>query len=184
MADNSDNNKNKLSFVFVAVFAIFCAVSVIYMNYSAPKSGTVTDLPHVQVYVKGEVKNPGVYELDVTERVHNAVEKAGGATENGNISNLDLARFLEDGETIYVPPLNKDGSSAAEHEMYSGDKININTASKEELMTLNGIGESLAGRIAAYREKNGDFGDIHDIMNVSGIGEKKFENIKDRICVN
>ncbi len=184
MADINGNNKNKLSFVFVAVFAIFCAVSVIYMNYSAPKRGTVTDLPLVQVYVKGEVKNPGVYELEVTERVHDAVEKAGGALETGDVSALDLARFLEDGETIYVPPLNKVDSSAGEQAAYSGDKININTASKEKLMTLEGIGESLAGRIAAYREKNGKFGDIHDIMNVSGIGEKKFENIKDSICVN
>lgn len=183
-----DKNKNRLSLLFVAVFAIFCAVSVVYMNFSAPKKGEVSDLPLVQVYVKGEVKKPGVYKLKVTDRVIDAVNKAGGALENGDISNLDLARFLEDGETIAVPakgqtaytPEETAASAAAE----SGEKININTASKELLATLDGIGEGLASRIIEYREQHGPFGDINDIMNVSGIGKKRLEAIKDRICIN
>lgn len=178
-------NKNKLSWLYIMVFAIFCAVSVVYMNYSVPQKGTLTDLPLVRVYVKGEVKNPGVYELSVTDRVCDAVDKAGGVIESGDISALDLARFLEDGETITVPSIDGYSEQNSTETVFSDNtaKININTASKETLSTLNGIGESIASRIIDYREKNGNFEDIHDLLNVSGIGKKKFENIQDSICV-
>lgn len=183
-----NNNKNLPALLFVAVFAIFCAVSVVYMNFSAPKKGEVSDLPLVQVYVKGEVKKPGVYKLKVTDRVIDAVNKAGGTLKNGDISNLDLARFLEDGETIAVPAKGqtdytseKTAESAAAE---TSEKININTASKELLATLDGIGESLAERIIAYRSLHGPFGDVNDILNVSGIGKKKLEAVKDYITVN
>lgn len=177
-------NKNQHTFVFVAIFAIFCAVSVIYMNYTVKDEGKISDAPLVQVYVRGEVKNPGVYKLDVADRVHDAIEKAGGVLESGNASALDLARFLVDGETIYVPPTAAIENAAETQSDYFGAKININTATKEELMTLNGIGDSIAGRIIKYREQHGPFGDVGDLLNVSGIGQKKLEKIKDRVCTD
>lgn len=180
-----ENKSNKLSVLYIVVFAIFCAVSVVYMNYSSSEKGEISDLPLVQVYVRGEVKNPGVYEMKVTDRVHDAVDKAGGVLESGDASALELARFLEDGETIVVPKANADGNGiTAEPQNHGGAGININTASEELLMTLDGIGESLAERIVKYREDNGPFGDVNDLLNVSGIGKKKLENIKDDICVD
>ena len=183
-----NNNKNLPALLFVAVFAIFCAVSVVYMNYSSPKSGEVSDLPLVKVYVKGEVKKPGVYEMKVTDRVEDAIKKAGGVLENGDASDLDLANFLQDGETIVVSVKGQSSYTAdgtiAEIPETASKKININTASKERLMTLDGIGESLAERIIAYRSSHGPFGDVNDILNVSGIGKKKLEAVKDYITVN
>lgn len=178
-------NKNKLSFVYVAVFAVFCAVSIIYMNFSVPERGEVSNVPLVRVYVKGEIKNPGVYDMNVTDRVIDAINKAGGANKNGDISMLDQARFLEDGETITVPSVNNNSENQSEtYDSQNSGKININTASKELLTTLDGIGESLAERIIKYRNEHGNFADVHDLLNVSGIGKKKLEKIKDIICIN
>lgn len=87
-----NNNKNLPALLFVAVFAIFCAVSVVYMNYSSPKSGEVSDLPLVKVYVKGEVKKPGVYEMKVTDRVRTQLKKPAAylKTEMLPISTLQI----------------------------------------------------------------------------------------------
>lgn len=126
--------------------------------------------------------------MKVTDRVEDAIKKAGGVLENGDASDLDLANFLQDGETIVVSVKGQSSYTAdgtiAEVPEAAGKKININTASKERLMTLDGIGESLAERIIAYRSSHGPFGDVNDILNVSGIGKKKLEAVKDYITVN
>ena len=144
----------------------------------------------IRVYVAGEVKKPDVYELDDDAIVKDAVMLAGGFTENADTISINLAKKLSDGEEIivYSKVIDASGSTGTVSNAINANpssnrtgKVNINTASKDELMTLSGIGEVKAQAIIDYRTKNGPFRDIHDIVNVSGIGEKTFENIKDSI---
>lgn len=143
------------------------------------------------VHIAGSVKNPGLYELPQGSRVSDAVSAAGGMSEDANTSSVNLARQLTDGEQIIVAS-NEDILAATETETSSGSpsgevssqgKVNINTASAEELMTLDGVGEATADKIIAYRQENGPFARIEEIKEVSGIGEKKFEAMKDAITV-
>lgn len=147
----------------------------------------------VQVYICGAVASPGVYTLPCGSRVVQAVEAAGGFLPDAEEKILNLARKIEDGEQITVwtreeaenmestetPQQNTGGTEQAS----SSGKVNLNTAGKEELMTLSGIGESRADAIIAYREANGPFGSVEEIMNIEGIKEKMFEKIRGSIEV-
>jgi len=156
------------------------------------------EVPPLIIHITGAVKNPGVYQLKSTDRIVDAVNIAGGASEEANLDLINLAALLKDGQKIIVPSkiynengeeINKNIDNNAEV-MYSSSssgsvsgKININTANATMLQTLSGIGPVLSERIIEYRNQNGFFGVIDDIKDVSGIGEKKFEGIKDLICV-
>lgn len=135
-------------------------------------------------YISGEVLNPGVYEFNDGDRVVNLVEKAGGFTENANI-NINLSLKLTDEMHVYIPNndekienISLDIGNIKE----DNGLININTASKEELTTLSGIGEKKAEDIIKYREQQ-KFEKIEDLMNISGIGEKTFEKLKESITI-
>ena len=150
----------------------------------------------IAVHITGCVENPGVVKVKEDSRIEDVIEAAGGLTEDADISNVNLAYIVEDGIKIRIPSIDdedeeeyitedsgegvliSDGSDGS-----SSDLININTATQTELETLNGIGPSLATKIIEYREENGDFESIEDIKNVSGIGDTKYENIKDFIEV-
>lgn len=146
----------------------------------------------VFVHVCGRVREPGVYELPKGSRVYEAIEAAGGFEEDGANDYLNLAGEIQDGMKLEVPAKSqaeqwkamgvsaKPGQVAGEH---AAAKVNINTAGKEELMSLRGIGQSRAEDIIRYREEYGGFGSIEDIMNVSGIKDAAFEKIKDSITV-
>lgn len=144
------------------------------------ETGTQTG---VWVYVCGEVKDPGVYYLEESSRILDAIEMAGGMTEDADRVHLNLASPIEDGQQIYVPNVseNSENQLAAYTDEGSG-LIDLNTASLEELKTLPGIGDSKASAIIEYR-KNTPFETIEDIMNVSGIKENSFQKIKDMIKV-
>jgi competence protein ComEA len=147
---------------------------------------------NVVVHIKGEVKNPDVYTLTNQERVKDAIEKAGGITENADIDSINLAEKLYDSQEIYVP---LKGSTQNQHSTSSSSKsssgktkninapININTATKEQLMMLPGIGESYAQRIIEYRSKNSGFKAKDEIMKIKGIGPSKYEEIKNKIII-
>ena len=150
------------------------------------------------VYVCGQVLKPGVYELTGENRVCDAIEAAGGPTKDADAQLINQAAQITDGMRIYVPSKEETESvdrfagnpaepSAGSDIGVSGSegtgKVNINTASKEELMTLAGIGESKASSIIEYREQHGRFSSIEDIMNIRGIKEGVFEKIKDQITV-
>jgi competence protein ComEA len=158
----------------------------------------------VYVDIGGEVKNPGVYIFDEEPRLVDVIQKAGGLTKKADSSSINQAQIVPDGTQITIAGKNKSkktktaadesssgnsansvsgGNTANDISTSSTQKININTASKEELTTLSGIGESRAKQIVAYREENGNFGKIEDIMNVSGIKEGIFNKIKDDITV-
>lgn len=139
----------------------------------------------IYVYVCGAVMQAGVYELQQDSRVYEAIQKAGGFAENADISEINQAALLQDEEQIYVPAAGEVDHSlkeAGEAGDASG-KVNLNTATKEELMTLAGIGESKANSIIKYREEHGKFQSIEDIKQIEGIKDGVFQKIKDLITV-
>lgn len=148
------------------------------------------------VHVSGAVKNEGIVELEEKARVADAIEAAEGVTEDAYMRNINLASLLEDGMKVYIPTkeevMQKEENSdyiigsnnIIENnnvESKKSGKVNINTATKEELDTLPGVGELTANKIISYREENGKFKSIEEIKEVSGIGDSKFEQIKDLI---
>jgi competence protein ComEA len=139
----------------------------------------------IKVYVAGEVNNPGVFELDKNSRVENAISSAGGLTNLANIKNINLALIVEDGEKIYIPNINDNDTMeyTSTEESSKTSKININKATINELQNLPGVGSSLAEKIFNYRKENGNFKKIEDLKKVNGIGEKKFEALKEYISL-
>ncbi len=131
------------------------------------------------VFVCGAVRNAGVYELPVGSRVFEAIEMAGGFSEDAAVSQINQAEVLEDETRLYIPTI----SEMTEQQSEDDGKVNINTAAEEELMTLPGVGEAKAALIIQYREEHGSFQTIEDIMNISGIKEGLFGKIKDYIKV-
>lgn len=149
------------------------------------------------IHISGQVNNEGVYELEEGSRIIDAINKAGGVTETADTSQINLAEKIEDGAKIYVPAKGEESVEANSQEEKTtkntkdivqnketkSKKININTATEEELDTLPGIGQATAQKIIEYRKENGKFSKIEDIKDVSGIGDSKFEKIKDLIEV-
>ena len=151
------------------------------------------------IHIAGEVKNPGIVKIKEGARIADVIEMAGGLTDKANITNINLAYVIEDGQKITIPSKEKEnqneyissesGQGVIEEtpktnlESNENTIVNINKASKEELQTLQGIGESTAQKIIDYREQNGNFKQIEDIKNVPGIGDSKFEAIKESIKV-
>lgn len=146
----------------------------------------------IWVYVCGEVAAPGVYELQEGDRITHAIEAAGGLTEAAGQVYLNQAAHLTDGQRIYVPSREeeqtlKDESSPSD--MTDGGtvkdtgKVNLNTATKAQLLSLNGIGESRAEAILAYRETSGGFSKIEDLKKVDGIKDGIFQKIREQITV-
>lgn len=160
---------------------------------AAPSSSepeTVEVKAQVYVYVTGAVANPGVYSLDEGLRVCDAVEAAGGLTEDADASTVNLARVLSDGEHIALPTkaevetaLAQGSAGGAGGAAAASSLVNINTADASALETLSGVGSATAQAIISDREQNGPFSTIEDLMRVDGIGEKKFAKLKDSICV-
>ena len=137
----------------------------------------------IKVYIAGEVNTPGVFELDEDSRVEDAIASAGGLTNLANIKNINLALIIEDGEKIYIPNINdNDIIDYSAQESPKSSKVNINKADVSELQNLPGVGVSLAEKIFNYRKENGNIKKIEDLKNVNGIGEKKFEALKEYIC--
>lgn len=143
---------------------------------------------NIGVYVTGEIVNPGVYYLNEGARLYQLIDIAGGLSDTADINKLNLAQSLKDSDKIEIPKKENKSeeeiSNNNERDLnLDNNKVNINVATKEELMGLSGIGASTADKIIKYREKN-TFTYIEDIMDVPGIGESKFNNIKDSISVD
>lgn len=148
---------------------------------------TVETDDNITIHITGEVKYPGVVVLKNGDRIVDAIEAAGGETEEADLNKLNLAYMLNDGEKIYVPNKNdlENNGEVLENELSGGKEniVNINTATAEELTELPGIGGATANKIIEYRKQNGKFQTIEELKNVAGIGNSKFENIKDKIKV-
>lgn len=146
----------------------------------------------IAAYITGEIKSPGVYYLKENTRIENLIDLAGGLTENADVNNINPSKKIIDSDKIVIPSKRKEiifddeeNSQESNNENIVEEKncVDINRATKEELMTISGIGTSTADKIIKERE-NGLFEDIEDIQRVSGIGDKKYEDIKEKICVN
>lgn len=138
----------------------------------------------IYVHVCGAVKNPGVYAMEAGSRIYEALELAGGMTQEAIDSSMNQAEVLRDGEQLYVMSEAEQCRINEESAMVQNGKVNINQASKEELMTLPGIGEAKADLIIQYRETMGKFDSVEDIMEIEGIKEGVFRKIEERITVS
>jgi competence protein ComEA len=141
--------------------------------------------PALVIDVAGEVVSPGVYELPAGSRVIDAIKAAGGARPKAALSDLNLARVIKDGEQIYVDPIYRAGSSSRTGSKAAVPRgpVNLNRATISQLDSLDGIGPVIAKRIIAYRTINGPFTAVEDLLKVSGIGDAKFAQIKEKIRV-
>ena len=152
------------------------------------------------VHITEAVKKNGIVKLKDGARIYDAIEMAGGSTDDADLSKINLAYVLEDGQKVYIPKIGEINQENAEEEYITfeygnnkniiqdynkggNEKVNINIANQTELETLPGIGTATAEKIIDYRNKNGKFSRIEDIQNVKGIGNAKYENIKESICV-
>jgi competence protein ComEA len=150
----------------------------------APTVPTIVTPPMLVIDVQGEVKTPGVYELPINSRVNDAIKSAGGANKSADLSYLNQARMLKDGEQIYVEKkvYTSAGTSRKSSTTFNGI-LNINRATAKELDKLPGIGPVIAGRIIEFRKINGAFQSIDDLRKVQGIGASTLEKFKSKIRV-
>ena len=156
------------------------------------------------VHIDGYINNPGVYEIKENDRIKKLIDKAGGFKEGYSIKNINLAAKLSDGDKIYIPSVSEEKNSENNNNininssgkgqnvksdrnnvsiMKNNSKININTANISELKQITGIGESTANKIIDYRENVGKFKKIEDIKEVKGIGDAKYESLKNKITI-
>ena len=171
---------------------------ILVNNVITNENNTNDDI--VIIHITGSVKNPGIVKLKEGSRIEDAIESAGGLTENADITKVNLAYVVEDGTKIKIPSASEEDIGEEDIiDSKSGDNIiieenavpsnnstqtiNINKATEKEFETLPGIGPSLASKIIEYRNQNGKFESIEDIKNVNGIGDNKYEKIKDLITV-
>jgi len=205
------SSQEKIAIIVLLILIIIGLGSLLYRNYyfkdtleviphneaiEESESKIVEKMPMI-VHIVGAIKNPGVYQLEEKDRVINAIEIAGGATEEANLDAINLAAFIHDGQKIIVPFIisqdpdiqdknivfTANETSYSTNSFNSSNKININIVNSNALQSLPGIGPVLSEKIITYRKKNGSFETVDDIKEVSGIGVKKFEGIKDLICV-
>lgn len=136
----------------------------------------------IVIDISGEIKNPGIYKMKGRVRLYEIIDKAGGLKEEANINSINQARYVKDGEKIIIPSSRISQSIDKGSISNENNLVNINTASKEELLKLPGIGEVTAEKIINYRENN-NFTKIEDLKNVNGIGIATYNKLKDLICV-
>jgi competence protein ComEA len=192
--------KNVL-YTLVGVMAGFALAGLLLFISRAPAGEPIKLLPAptkepIAVHIIGAVPRPGLYEFAEGARVQDAIDAAGGLLSSANIDSINLAALLEDGQQLTIPykdgqapeaAIEEDdtlvlpGSTEEPSSQTSEELININTASVEELDSLPGIGPTIAQRIIDYRDENGPFQTIEDILNVSGVGPSTFDQIKDLI---
>ncbi|MDO8885858.1 helix-hairpin-helix domain-containing protein [Candidatus Oleimmundimicrobium sp.] len=144
----------------------------------------VEEVRKIYVYICGAVQNADVYLFEEGDRVKDAIAKAGGAVEDANLEALNLAAKLIDGQKIYVPKVGEDLPPEIFEASAVLGPVNINAATAKQLEELPGIGEVIAQRIVDYRIEHGGFKTIDELLEVEGIGAKKFESIKDRVVAN
>jgi competence protein ComEA len=190
----------------IGSIAILCAIAIISMIYyfstrpskkiseneifAEESNAQTNDEKYITVYINGEVKNPKVYRMKDGSIMDDLVREAGGFTQNADMDRLklqlNLALKLRDGDHIYIYSKNDSGtqiSSSSQLSSSEGGKVNLNTATKDELKTVPGIGDVTAQKIIDFREKNGGFKTIDDLKKIDRIGEKTFEKFKDKVDI-
>lgn len=179
-------------YLFCIIIIVLSIISIVIQTIDRKNSMIVNSIDKKQVnnkiavYITGEVKNPGVYYLEENSRLNELLDICGGVTENADIEQINLAKKLVDSDKITILKKQEKSDDVENFDKLienKNGKVNINVATKEELMELSGIGESTADKIIEYR-KSQRFLEIEDIMNVSGIGKSKYDKIKEDIYVD
>lgn len=169
---------------FVLIISLFMVFRGNTQINAAPEIVPITiSEPEIFVDVTGAVNNPGVYSLTGRSRVIDAIKAAGDSAPGADLSTINLARVLNDGEQIYVDATVVNSSGQRVSKKVASGPININRATLRQLDSLDGIGPVIAGRIIEYRKKNGSFLTIDDLQKVSGIGAAKFAQIKLKVRI-
>lgn len=187
------------SYLIIILIIIISVISIVYQNVESKSKITINGENlsvnekegKIAVYITGEVNKPGVYYVEKGARLIDLLDECEGLKDSANIDELNLAELLQDSDKIDIPPKkitveeigNTSNDEITEEIVNSSGRVNINTATKEELKTISGIGDTLAQNIIDYRKHN-IFETIEDILNVTGIGDAKFEKIKEYICVD
>ena len=202
----SITSSQKRALFIVAGLAIALAVALLFGAQAKPIVSSVKAAPDgaqgssqtnpesrssnysLVVDVQGQVQNPGVYQLPDGSRVGDAIKAAGGVREGSDTTSVNLARFLEDGEQIYLSGLGPDGTDGESLQSAGGasfarGRLNLNRATENELDGLPGVGPVLAKRIVAYRAEHGNFGSVSELQKVSGIGPSKFNELRNFVTV-
>lgn len=200
-----ENLTQKQKIVFIGMFLLMIGTIIYYFmgqggeveleleeNYINIENNVEVE-EEIIVHITGCVVEEGIVKLKEGDRIADAIEHAGGLTSDADISKVNLAYKLKDGQKIYIPSnieegeevviVTEEGQGVLDGKVEDSGKVNINTATQTELETLSGIGPSTALKIIEYRTKNGDFFAIEDLKNIPGIGEAKFEAIMESICV-
>ena len=167
-------------YIVCILIIIVSSISILIQKNEKNDSKSISK--NICVYIVGEVKSPGVYYVSEGTRLDELISIAGGITQNGDMDKINLSQKLKDSDKINIPKKEELKDNLYDEEIIS-KKVNINTANKQELMTLDGIGSSTADKIIKYRD-NATFESIEDIMEVPSIGKSKFEKIKDDITVD
>lgn len=174
-------NKKRKTIIIIAILILLIILGIYWtsneeipLEESEQEEISQPSMAQYVIYIKGEVKNPGLYLIDKDKRINDAISLAGGLTENASLKDINLAAKITDGMMLIIP-------SEIVEEFQK--KISINTATIEQLQKLSRIGPAIAERIIEYREKNGNFKSIEEIMNVKGISAAIYEQIKDDICL-
>ncbi|MDF2865820.1 MAG: hypothetical protein K0R72_638 [Clostridia bacterium] len=189
-------NINKCNMVKITILTVIiissCSISIYIQSLEKKhikinEKEFVNEEGKISVYISGAINNYGIYSFNEGTRLEEALNLIGGIKSDADISKINLSKTLYDSEKIVIPYIQKEEASIEnedknEENISDTDKININEANESELQGLIGIGEATAKKIVEYR-KNGDFESIEDIKKVSGIGDSKFEKIKDKITV-
>ena len=187
---SGDQKVSKQLLLALAAVVAFISLVLVVVNRPEPPAGefsiseqpsdSVTIEQYLYVHIVGEVVTPGMYQLPLGARLVDAVFAAGGLTESADNSSVNLARELSDGEQVVVFSVNDQSEELGSN---SGGLISINRAGNKELEELPGIGPALSARIIAWREANGGFKSIEDLLKVSGIGENLLSGLKDSVTL-
>ena len=182
------SRNQKIALAIVAAIVLALSVLIVLRGNTqitaAPEIIPITIAePKIFVDVTGAVNRPGVYSLTGRSRVIDAIKAAGDSAPGADLSTINLARVLNDGEQIYVDSTVVNSSGQRVSKKVASGPININRATLRQLDALDGIGPVIAGRIIEYRKKNGSFLTIDDLQKVSGIGAAKFAQIKSKVRI-
>ena len=182
------SNNQKKALAIIAVIVLLISLILVGRGNSQPQAApevvpiTIAE-PEIFVDVTGAVNNPGVYSLKGSSRVIDAIKAAGDSAPGADLSTINLARVLNDGEQIYVDSTVVNTSGKRVSKKLPTGPININRATASQLDRLDGIGPVIAGRIVEYRKVNGSFLTVEDLQKVSGIGAAKFAQIKSKVRI-
>lgn len=196
----NQENSNSRQFLSIGILAILIIAGSFILYYKSlpsskpivieetPKTKEKKEAKKLTVHIAGAVLSPSVYQLDEGKRVIDAINLAGGASPDANVDSLNLASKLSDGQKIMVPKkgeiITASSQADSSSDSTSQTKIGLNLATVEQLDSLSGIGPVIAKRIVDYRETHGRFTKIDQLMEVEGIGSKKFNQIKDRVLLD